>query len=115
RNRGHEHMSDTTVQTAPDRVAPEFRPAKRPRNIGRWAAIIVIVLAIAIPFIFDDYTNYLLSLVLSMGITVLSLNLLTGYTGLISIGHGALMGIGGYATVSMFANLGVPWPIGMVV
>ncbi|MBO1901539.1 branched-chain amino acid ABC transporter permease [Leucobacter weissii] len=111
-------MTDTTVRaragTREGLGAPAASPSKRSTSIGRWAPVVVIVLAILIPFVFDDYTNYLLSLVLSTGIAVLSLNLLTGYTGLISIGHGALMGIGGYATASMFVNLGLPWPIGIV-
>lgn len=107
-------MSDTAVR-AREGIGEPTAPAGRRSTIARWIPIAVIIAAIAVPFVFDDYTNYLLSLVLSTGIAVLSLNLLTGYTGLISIGHGALMGIGGYTMASMFANLGVPWPIGIVV
>ena len=33
-------------------------------------------------------------------IALLGLNVLTGYTGLISLGHGAFMAIGGYTTAS---------------
>lgn len=106
-------MSETTVPTDL-RGVPAAQSAGRSAALARWAPIAVIFLAILVPFVLDDYTNYLLSLVLSMGIAVLSLNLLTGYTGLISLGHGALMGIGGYATVSMSVNLGVPWPVGIV-
>lgn len=106
-------MSDVTVRS-PEGLGAPAAPAQRPGAVVRWIPIVVIAAAIVIPFVFDDYTNYLLSLVLSMGIAVLSLNLLTGYTGLISIGHGALMGIGGYTTVSLFAHLGIPWPIGMI-
>ena len=36
------------------------------------------------------------------------LNLLTGYTGQISLGHGAFMGVGAY-TAGILANLGVPF------
>jgi branched-chain amino acid transport system permease protein len=55
------------------------------------------VLAV-LPFLLSGYH---LSLVTKVGIFfigVLGLNILTGYTGQISIGHGAFMAIGGYTT-----------------
>ena len=58
------------------------------------------VLAV-LPFTLSGYN---LSLVAKVGIYfigVLGLNVLTGYTGQISIGHGAFMAIGGYTTAVM--------------
>jgi branched-chain amino acid transport system permease protein len=55
------------------------------------------VLAV-LPFTLSDYN---LSLAAEVGIyfiAVLGLNILTGYSGQISIGHGAFMAIGGYTT-----------------
>ena len=40
-------------------------------------------------------------------ISVLGLNILTGYTGQISLGHGAFMAIGGYTTAILIADHGV--------
>ena len=37
------------------------------------------------------------------------LNLLTGYTGQISLGHGAFMGVGAYASAILTMKLGVPF------
>jgi branched-chain amino acid transport system permease protein len=54
-----------------------------------------------LPFVLSDYN---LSLVAQVGvffIAVLGLDILTGYTGQISIGHGAFMAIGGYTTAVM--------------
>jgi branched-chain amino acid transport system permease protein len=59
--------------------------------------VVVAVLAV-LPFLLSGYH---LSLVTQVGIFfigVLGLNILTGYTGQISIGHGAFMAIGGYTT-----------------
>ena len=58
------------------------------------AAAVLCVL----PFILSDYHIYLAAQVGIFFIAVLGLNILTGYTGQISIGHGAFMMIGGYTT-----------------
>jgi branched-chain amino acid transport system permease protein len=52
----------------------------------------------ALPFLISDYHVSLVALVGIFFIAVLGLNILTGYTGQISIGHGAFMAIGGYTT-----------------
>ena len=64
---------------------------------------IVVVAAVLclLPFVLSDYN---VSLVAQVGIffmAVLGLDILTGYTGQISIGHGAFMCIGGYTTAVM--------------
>ena len=41
------------------------------------------------------------------------LNLLTGYTGQISLGHGAFMGVGAYASAILTMKLGVPFWIAL--
>jgi branched-chain amino acid transport system permease protein len=52
----------------------------------------------ALPFLISDYHVSLVAQVGIFFIAVLGLNILTGYTGQISIGHGAFMAIGGYTT-----------------
>lgn len=58
------------------------------------------VLAI-LPFTLSDYNVSLAAQVGIYFIAVLGLNVLTGYSGQISIGHGAFMAIGGYTTAVM--------------
>jgi len=55
----------------------------------------------ALPFALSDYHVSLAAQVGIFFIAVLGLNVLTGYTGQISIGHGAFMAIGGYTTAVM--------------
>ena len=64
---------------------------------------LVTVLAVAgvlcaLPVLLSDYHVSLAAQVGIFFIAILGLNILTGYTGQISIGHGAFMAIGGYTT-----------------
>jgi branched-chain amino acid transport system permease protein len=54
-----------------------------------------------LPFVLDGYHEGIVADVAIYFIAILGLNILTGYTGQISIGHGAFMMIGGYTTVIM--------------
>lgn len=67
--------------------------------IGSLLAVCAVL--VVLPFTLSGYN---LSLVAKVGIyfiAVLGLNILTGYSGQISIGHGAFMAIGGYTTAVM--------------
>ena len=56
---------------------------------------------VALPFLLSDYDVSLAAQVGVFFVAILGLNILTGYTGQISIGHGAFMAIGGYTTAVM--------------
>jgi len=79
------------------------------------AAAVVVLL----PFELDGYHEGLAAKVAIFFIAVLGLNILTGYTGQISIGHGAFMAIGGYTTVIMshdhHTNLLLTLPLAFVI
>jgi branched-chain amino acid transport system permease protein len=64
------------------------------------AAIAAAVFAL-LPFELSGYHQGLAAEVAIYFIAILGLNILTGYTGQISIGHGAFMAIGGYTTAVM--------------
>jgi len=70
------------------------------RERGAVLASLVAVGAVlaALPFALSDYNLGLAAQVGIFFVAVLGLNILTGYTGQISIGHGAFMAIGGYTT-----------------
>ena len=57
-----------------------------------------------------DYTLFVLALVVINVIAVLSLNLLMGYAGQVSLGQAALVGIGAYAAADL-ARWGLPFPL----
>jgi branched-chain amino acid transport system permease protein len=63
---------------------------------------------LALPLLLPDYLVDF-SLVLIFGLCALSLMVLAGYTGLVSLGHAAFLGIGAYAHVYFSQDLGLPW------
>jgi branched-chain amino acid transport system permease protein len=57
--------------------------------------IVLASLAVA-PFVLGDYYGSLLTEILIWGLLAMSLDLLVGYTGIVSFGHAALFGLGAY-------------------
>jgi branched-chain amino acid transport system permease protein len=66
-----------------------------------------------------NYVLYVVSLVAVYGILTVSLNLVLGYTGILSVAHAAFMGIGAYATALLLTEWGFNFfltlPVGLVV
>jgi branched-chain amino acid transport system permease protein len=75
-----------------------------------WAAIAVL-LAIILPLVpgVSDYRVFQLTLVLVYAIALLGLNLLTGYNGQFSLGHGAFYAVGAYVAAIMMDKWGMPY------
>jgi branched-chain amino acid transport system permease protein len=72
------------------------------RLAGRLAVCGVAAVVIALlPFTLSGYNQVLAAKVALYFVAILGLDILTGYTGQISIGHGAFMAIGGYTTAIM--------------
>ena len=70
---------------------------------------LVLALACALPFMVSNYRVFQFTLVLVYSIALLGLNLLTGYNGQISLGHGAFYAIGAYCAAIMMDKFGVPY------
>jgi branched-chain amino acid transport system permease protein len=79
-------------------------------HAGWYAVLAVIVLAL--PFLMDDYYVGESTWVFIYGICGVSLMVLVGYTGLVSLGHAAFLGIGAYAH-AYFIMQGAPWIVAM--
>ena len=71
------------------------------RLVTAFAALAVAIVVVILPLVLDGYHEGIVANVAIYFIAILGLNILTGYTGQISIGHGAFMMIGGYTTVIM--------------
>lgn len=69
--------------------------------LGFWVAAVAAAVIALLPFAMSGYHEGLAVHVAIFFIAILGLNILTGYTGQISIGHGAFMAIGGYTTAVM--------------
>jgi branched-chain amino acid transport system permease protein len=64
------------------------------------------VVALYAPFYFTPENNRILSQALYLSIAAMGLNLLTGFTGQISIGHGAFFGVGAFTTAILMVDHG---------
>lgn len=64
-----------------------------------------IIILFLLPMISNDYVLYLFNLIFISVIGAVGLNILTGATGLISLGHGAFIGVGAYAAGYIFNTL----------
>ncbi|MFT3953233.1 MAG: branched-chain amino acid ABC transporter permease [Piscinibacter sp.] len=73
-----------------------------------WAAGGVLLL-IAFPFVASEYWLYLACLVAINVASTMGLNLLTGYTGLVSLGQAAFMGMGAYTVAVLQSRAGTPF------
>jgi branched-chain amino acid transport system permease protein len=76
---------------------------------GRIAIAALVLLALLLPALVGDYRIFRWTIIIDYAIALLGLNMLTGYNGQISIGHGAFWAIGAYTTAILMATFGVPY------
>lgn len=80
--------------------------------------VLSIVLGAVLLFIsgrVDELRSYQGAQVAIFAIAISSIVLLTGFSGQISLGHGALMAVGGYSAVLIQAHLNIPYPFAFIV
>ncbi len=70
---------------------------------------VLFVFLIITPFFASSYVLYIMNLIGIAIIGAVGLNLLTGFTGQISLGHAAFVGVGGYATAILVTRLDMPF------
>jgi branched-chain amino acid transport system permease protein len=72
-------------------------------------ALLVLVAAFLVPALGSRYYTFLANDIAIWALFAMSLNLLVGYSGLVSFGHAAYFGIGAYTTGILMKKLGVPF------
>jgi branched-chain amino acid transport system permease protein len=89
------------------------RRALATRPLGVVAVLVVLAVALALPFTMSNFRLFQFTQVLIYAIALLGLNMLTGYNGQFSLGHGAFYGMGAYTTAIMIDrwNIGYGWTI----
>src|SRR5437762_379576 len=97
--------ADSAMSAVPSIVGE--RPASFKRHL-RWAIPLAIVILV-LPFVLSNYRVFQLTLVLAYAIVLLGLNMLTGYNGQISLGHGAFYAIGAYTAAILMDRFGAPY------
>jgi len=98
------------------------RPRPRPRQLGgrpelytsyaqqlrlfntrpkRRAVTAILLVALVLPFVYDDETLRLLALGLAAAIGAIGLNLVTGYAGQVTLGHAFFLAVGAYTASAL--------------
>jgi branched-chain amino acid transport system permease protein len=75
----------------------------------RLAWALALAFAVSAPFWMSGYHLYQFAQVLIYAIALLGLNLLTGFNGQLSLGHGAFFAIGGYGAAILIVKFGLPF------
>jgi branched-chain amino acid transport system permease protein len=78
--------------------------------VWRWlGCAVLIAVAIVLPFTLSNYHVFQLTQVMIYAVAVLGLNILTGYNGQISLGHGGFFAAGAYTAAILMHRYGVPY------
>jgi branched-chain amino acid transport system permease protein len=86
-----------------------------PLPIAKWTvAALAVLFFLIIPLALHEYYLSIANLVWISVIGALGLNILVGYTGQVSIGHGAFMSVGAYTAANLANRLGSPWPVNLL-
>jgi branched-chain amino acid transport system permease protein len=102
-------MSKSFAIAARQRFA-SGRIAGSPAGPWRWlAAAVAIAAAAGLPFALTNYHVFELTMAMIYAIAVLGLNILTGYNGQISLGHGGFFAAGAYTAAILMHRYGVPY------
>jgi branched-chain amino acid transport system permease protein len=105
-------------QAGEARDTPAQKPLLTPRRSNillliAAAVLLPVVTSRAMPLLFTQTDSLILAEATALAIAAISLNLLTGYAGQISLGHAALLGVGAFASGLVTGKLGLPMWIGI--
>ena len=94
-------------------VAAPSRGALSTRPLAVGALVVVLLVALSLPFTMSNFRLFQFTQVLIYAIALLGLNMLTGYNGQFSLGHGAFYALGAYTTAIMMDrwDIGYGWTI----
>jgi branched-chain amino acid transport system permease protein len=85
-----------------------------PLPIARWTvAAIAVLMFLVVPLSLGEYYLSIANLVAIAVVGALGLNILVGYTGQISVGHGAFMSVGAYTAANLAVRFGLPFWISL--
>lgn len=105
----------TDSATMTDEVAlRSWQPDRRGRT-ARWLVLgMVAALVVASPHLIGGVRVNVLSAAATSVIVALSLNVLIGYTGQVSLGHSAFLGMGAFTAGFVLTELRMPWEAALV-
>ena len=81
---------------------------------GRALALAAVVVLATLPWMLARYQLSILTALLIYGLFAMSLDLIIGYTGMVSFGHAAYFGLGAYGSALVLLNFGQPVPVALL-
>jgi branched-chain amino acid transport system permease protein len=100
--------ANDSASTMAGGAAKQGAVARNWRGIG---LLLIIVAACLLPFLMSNYRMFQFTLAFAYAIALLGLNMLTGYNGQISLGHGAFYAIGAYTAAILMDKFNLPYPL----
>jgi branched-chain amino acid transport system permease protein len=98
------------ADAAPSAVARTMMPSTA---TTRTISLAVLAALVILPFLLPDYPRALVAEIYIFAIFAMSLDLILGFTGLMSLGHAAFFGLGAYAVAVLGAQFGLNAWIGL--
>ena len=77
-------------------------------------AVLVFVVAACVPWLGSRFYTFLATDIAILALFAASLNLLLGYTGLVSFGHAAYFGVGAYTCAILMKTYGMSFALGLL-
>jgi len=72
-------------------------------------SLLLLAVLLVLPFLVKNYRVFQFNLVLVYAVAILGLNILTGFNGQFSLGHGAFYAFGAYTAAILMSKYGVPY------
>jgi branched-chain amino acid transport system permease protein len=105
----------STAQDTAPQIAASPAAAKSVLTVPLVASLVTLGLLIVVPIFMKNFFVFQLTIIVIYAIAILSLNILTGASGQVSLGHSAFFAVGAYACGIMMEHANIPYPIAIPV
>lgn len=89
-------------------------PVALHRSRWLWMSVAVLLVVLVLPHWIAPYQLSLVTEILIYALFAMSIDFLAGYTGRVSLCHGAIFGMATYVVVYMTANMGLPFYVAVI-
>ena len=104
-----ESRANATLTTHYEDDARLFRT-----RLARVSLVMLLLTTIAAPFVLNEFWISVLNYAAIAAVGAIGLNLLSGYTGQVSLGHAFFLGVGAYAAAWLTTRWGLPFPLWLI-
>jgi branched-chain amino acid transport system permease protein len=84
------------------------------RPLGRVSSLAALIVLVAMPSVLARHQLSILTDLLIFGLLAMSLDLIIGYTGMVSFGHAAYFGLGAYGSALLLIHWAPPVPVALL-